>query len=65
MKMAVPARRCETARLGEAGGPPGNRPAVARDWFRTVAERQVAGADTRGRPASGSTPSRRGLRPGG
>jgi hypothetical protein len=32
------------------GGPPGNRPAVPRDWFRGVPERYVAGADTRGRP---------------
>ena len=29
--------------------PPGNRPAVPRDWFRGVPERYVAGADTRGR----------------
>ncbi|MEJ2364179.1 MAG: hypothetical protein P8075_02740 [Deltaproteobacteria bacterium] len=26
------------------GVPPGNRPAVPRDWFRTVPERYVAGA---------------------
>ena len=32
------------------GVPPGNRPAVSRDWFRGVPERYVAGADTRGRP---------------
>jgi hypothetical protein len=36
------------------GVPPGNRPAVPRDWFRGVPERYVAGADTRvrqeGRP---------------
>jgi len=29
--------------------PPGNRPAVPRDWFRGVPERYVAGADSRGR----------------
>ncbi len=29
--------------------PPGNRPAVPRDWFRGVPKRYVAGADTRGR----------------
>jgi hypothetical protein len=29
--------------------PPGNRPAVPRDWSRTVPERYVAGADNRGR----------------
>ena len=34
---------------GEADGPPGNRPAAPRDWSRTVPERYVAGADTRGR----------------
>ena len=44
----------ETAKMG---GPPGNRPAVPRDWFRTVPERYVAGADIRGRQASGPTPS--------
>ena len=32
------------------GVPPGNRPAVPRDWLRGVPERYVAGADTRGRP---------------
>jgi hypothetical protein len=32
------------------GVPPGNRPAVPRDWFRGVPERYVAGADTQGRP---------------
>ena len=32
------------------GVPPGNRPAVPRDWYRGVPERYVAGADTRGRP---------------
>ena len=36
----------ETAKMGV---PPGNRPAVPRDWFRGVPERYVAGADTRGR----------------
>jgi hypothetical protein len=30
--------------------PPGNRPAVPRDWSRGVPERYVAGFDTRGRP---------------
>ena len=30
------------------GVPPGNRPALPRDWFRGVPERYVAGADTRG-----------------
>jgi hypothetical protein len=30
-KMGVPARHREPARSGEAGGPPGNRPAVPRD----------------------------------
>ena len=29
--------------------PPGNRPAVPRDWFRGVPEWYVAGVDTRGR----------------
>jgi hypothetical protein len=33
----------ETARMGV---PPGNRPAVPRDWLRGVPERYVAGADT-------------------
>ena len=42
-KMGVPARHRESARSGEAGGPPGNRPAVPRDWFRGVPERYVAG----------------------
>jgi hypothetical protein len=46
--MGVPARHRE--RSGEAGGPPDNRTAVPRDWFRGVSERYVAGADTRGRP---------------
>ncbi len=36
----------ETTKMG---GPPGNRPAVPRDWVRGVPERYVAGADTRGR----------------
>jgi hypothetical protein len=36
----------ETTKMGV---PPGNRPAVPRDWFRGVPERYVAGADTRGR----------------
>ena len=36
----------ETMKMGV---PPGNRPAVQRDWFRGVPERYVAGADTRGR----------------
>ena len=31
------------------GVPPGNRPAVPRDWCRGVPERYVAGTDTRGR----------------
>ncbi len=35
----------ETAKMDV---PPGNRPAVPRDWFRCVPERYVAGADTRG-----------------
>ena len=30
--MGVPARHREPGRSGEAGGPPGNRPAVPRDW---------------------------------
>jgi hypothetical protein len=38
--------RRETAKMGV---PPGNRPAVPRDWFRGVPERYVAGAYTRGR----------------
>ena len=36
----------ETAKMGV---PPGNRPAVPRDWFRGVPERYVVGSDTRGR----------------
>jgi hypothetical protein len=39
--------RGETVKMGV---PPGNRPAVPRDWFRGVPERYVAGCDTRGRP---------------
>jgi len=31
------------------GVPPGNRPAVPRDWTRGVLEQYVAGSDTRGR----------------
>jgi hypothetical protein len=42
-RMGGPARHREPARSGEAGGPPGNRPAVPRDWFRGVPERYVAG----------------------
>jgi len=30
--------------------PPGNRPALPRDWTRGVPEWYVAGADRRGRP---------------
>jgi hypothetical protein len=41
VKMDVPARHRE--RSGEAGGPPGNRPAVPGDWTRGVPERYVAG----------------------
>ena len=41
--MGVPARHREPARSGEAGVPPGNRPAAPRDWSRTVPERYVAG----------------------
>jgi len=52
MKMGVPARHREPARSGEAGGQPGNRPAVPRDSLPGVPERYVAAADTRGRPAS-------------
>ena len=47
-------RACPPCEQGEAGGPPGNRPAVPRDWFRGIPEWYVAGADTRGRLASGS-----------
>jgi hypothetical protein len=36
----------ETVKMGV---PPGNRPAVSRDWTRGVPERYVAGCDTRGR----------------
>ena len=45
--MGVPARHRE--RSGEAGGPPGNRPALPRDWIRGVPEWYVAGSDNRGR----------------
>ena len=60
--MDVPARHRE--RSGEAAGPPGNRPAVPRDWTRTVPERYVAGCDTRARPEGRPYPrsqSRRGV----
>ena len=43
----------ETTKMGV---PPGNRPAVPRDWFRGVPERYVAGADTRGRQEGGPYP---------
>ena len=33
----------------EMAVPPGNRPAVPRDWIRGVLEQYVAGSDTRGR----------------
>ena len=36
----------ETPKMGV---PPGNRPAITRDWFRGVPEWYVTGADTRGR----------------
>ena len=36
----------ETTKMGV---PPGNRPAVPRDWIRGVPDRYVAGTDTRGR----------------
>jgi len=36
----------ETTKMGV---PPGNHPAVPRDWSRGVPERYVAGADTRER----------------
>ncbi len=38
--------RRETAKMGV---PPGNRPAIPRDWLRGVPEWYVAGAGTRGR----------------
>ena len=38
----------------EMAVPPGNRPAVPRDWIRDVLEQYVAGSKTRGRQASGS-----------
>ena len=37
----------ETVKMGV---PPGNHPAVPRDWTRGVPERYVAGFDSRGRP---------------
>ncbi len=43
----------ETVKMGV---PPGNRPAVPRDWFRGVPERYVAGSDTRGRPEGRTYP---------
>jgi hypothetical protein len=36
--------------------PPGNRPAVPRDWIRGVLEQYVAGFDTRGRAEGRSYP---------
>ncbi len=36
----------ETTKMGV---PPGNRPALPRDWFRGVPEWYVAGTDTQGR----------------
>ena len=54
--MGVPARHHEPARSGEVGGPPGNRPALPRDWSRGIPERYVAGADTRGRQEGRSHP---------
>ena len=36
--------------------PPGNRPAVPRDWIRGVLEKYVAGSDIRGRPEGRSYP---------
>ena len=53
--------RRETA---EKDVPPGNRPAVPRDWIRGVLAQYVAGSDTRGRPEELSYPrsqSRRGV----
>jgi hypothetical protein len=47
-KMGVP--RAAQALASRAGQPS----PVPRDWFRGVPERYVAGANTRGRPASGS-----------
>ena len=43
----------ETMKMGV---PPGNRPAVPRDWLRGVPERYVAAADTRGRPGERPNP---------
>jgi hypothetical protein len=40
-------RRRETVKMDV---PPGNRPALSRDWIRGVPEWNVAGSDTRGRP---------------
>jgi len=48
----------------EMAVPPGNRPAVPRDWIRGALEQYVAGSDTRGRPEGRSSPrsqSRRGV----
>ena len=48
----------------EMAVPPGNRPAVPRDWIRGVLAQYVAGSDTRGRPEGRSYPrsqSRRGV----
>ena len=61
--MGGPARHREPARSGEAGGPPGNRPAVPRDWFRGVPERYVAGGacpePVEGTPEDARLPARR------
>ena len=50
----------ETTRMG---GPPGNRPAVPRDWFRGVPERYVAGGacpePVEGTPEDARLPARR------
>jgi hypothetical protein len=43
----------ETVKMGL---PPGNRPAVTRDWTRGVPERYVAECDTRGRPEGRQNP---------
>ena len=62
-RMGGPARHREPARSGEAGGPPGNRPAVPRDWFRGVPERYVAGGacpePVEGTPEDARLPARR------
>ena len=53
--------RLETMKMGV---PPGNRPAVPRDWTRGVLEQYVAGSDTRGRTEGHPYPrsqSRRGV----